>query len=177
MVTPFERFSRILQNDSHTGGLKPTQWEALRFLGRANRFSRNPGSVTSYLGLTKGTVSQTLNSLTAKGLITKTINKVDKRAVVLSLTKKGQKLLADDPIRLIEKSIQKLPPEDRDAVSTGVEKLIGLMLKERMSKPFGLCNSCQHFARNHESGKPHFCQLLKQPLCDEDRTKICVEQS
>ncbi|HIP78057.1 MAG TPA: MarR family transcriptional regulator, partial [Kiloniellaceae bacterium] len=54
-----ERLARVLQNEAHSEGLKPTQWEALRYLSRANRFSRTPSGVTAYLGMTKGTVSQT----------------------------------------------------------------------------------------------------------------------
>ena len=42
MPVLLERLARVLQNEAHTGGLKPTQWEALRYLARANRFSRTP---------------------------------------------------------------------------------------------------------------------------------------
>jgi predicted transcriptional regulator len=44
-------------------GLNPAQWEALRFLARANRFSRSPAAVADYLASTRGTVSQTLIAL------------------------------------------------------------------------------------------------------------------
>ena len=42
-----ERLARVLQNDGHCDGLKPTQWEVLRYLSRANRFSCTPGAVTA----------------------------------------------------------------------------------------------------------------------------------
>lgn len=58
-----ERIGRVLQNDGHSEGLKPTQWEALRYFARANRFSRSPSALTAYLGMTKGTVSQTVGAL------------------------------------------------------------------------------------------------------------------
>ena len=33
-----ERLARLVHNDAHVDGLKPTQWESLRYLARANRF-------------------------------------------------------------------------------------------------------------------------------------------
>ncbi|WP_430414101.1 MarR family winged helix-turn-helix transcriptional regulator [Parasphingorhabdus sp.] len=175
-ATLIERLARMLQNESHSSGLKPTQWEILRFIGRANRFSRNPGSVVSYLGLTKGTVSQTLNALVGKGLVQKTVSTADKRAVMLNLTEKGLQLLADDPIREVEKGIEQLSSEDQDAVSSGIEKLVRTMLKERTSRAFGACNSCTYFLRNHESGEPHLCRLLNETLSEDDGQRICIEQ-
>ena len=91
IVALLERLSRVLQNESHAEGLKPTQWEALRYLERANRFSRTPSGLTSYLGMTKGTVSQTLNALERKGLIRKTADKADRRQVHIDLTAKAKK--------------------------------------------------------------------------------------
>ena len=35
-----ERIGRLLSADAHAARLAPVQWEALRYLGRANRFSR-----------------------------------------------------------------------------------------------------------------------------------------
>ena len=55
-----ERLGRLLQTEEQETGLNPAQWQALRFLGRANRFSRTPATVADYLGSTRGTVSQTL---------------------------------------------------------------------------------------------------------------------
>ena len=79
-----ERIGRLLSTDAHAGGLLPVQWEALRYLGRANRFSRTPAALTAYLGLTKGTVSQTVHVLEAKGLVTKQVDPADRRGRRLS---------------------------------------------------------------------------------------------
>ena len=58
-----ERLSRLVGQTGHAHGMKPAQWDALRYLARANRFSRTPGALTAYLGATKGTVSQTVIAL------------------------------------------------------------------------------------------------------------------
>nr|MBA3613554.1 MarR family transcriptional regulator [Nitrospirales bacterium] len=41
-------------------GLQPVQMEALTYLTQCNRYSNTPQAVAEYLGLTKGTVSQSL---------------------------------------------------------------------------------------------------------------------
>ena len=62
-----DRLSRAMQRAQYAGGLNPAQWEALRYIARANRYSRSPSAVAEYLGATKGTVSQTLKALEHKG--------------------------------------------------------------------------------------------------------------
>ena len=66
IMWPLERLARIMRAREHEGGLNPAQWEALRYLSRANRFSDSPGALTRYLGATKGTISQTLMALERK---------------------------------------------------------------------------------------------------------------
>ena len=50
-------------------GLQPVHLEAMLFLNQANRFSNTPQSLAEFLGLTKGTVSQSLLLLDRRGLI------------------------------------------------------------------------------------------------------------
>ena len=54
-----ERLGRLTTTEAHAEGLLPVQWEVLRYLDRANRYSRTAVALTAYLGITKGTVSQT----------------------------------------------------------------------------------------------------------------------
>lgn len=171
-----ERLSRLIHNDAHEGGLKPTQWEALRFLARANRVSRSPGALTGFLGVTKGTVSQTLQALERKGLIEKTTADGDRRGVKLDLTDAGRALLADDPLGDLDASLAAMPPEARDALNVALGSLLKDMLARRGGRAFGVCRTCRHFRRDHGQGAPHFCALLDAPLSPEDSEQICVEQ-
>ena len=84
IVWPLERLARVMRAREHEGGLNPAQWEALRYLNRANRFSNSPGALTRYLGATKGTISQTLMALERKGFIAKAERPGEKRSVSLS---------------------------------------------------------------------------------------------
>jgi len=171
-----ERLARILHNDAYRDGLKPTQWEALRYLARANRFSRSPGAVTAYLGMTKGTVSQTLNALERKALITKTTDPADRRNIHIEITSAGRKVLQRDPIAELDSAIGDLGTTDKAFLSGRLETVLSAMLHERGGRPFGACKTCRYFERRAPKGKPHFCALLREPLSDADGETICVEQ-
>lgn len=171
-----ERLARILQNETHAGGLKPTQWEALRYLARANRFSRNPSALTAYLGTTKGTVSQTLNALERKGLLTKKTDPADRRQVDIDLTKKARHLLDEDPIHLLTDATASLPAGEQAGLTDGLRTVLEEALRRRGGRPFGVCRSCRFFRADDSQGAPHRCGLLDVPLSDSDSRQICVEQ-
>ena len=171
-----ERLGRVLQNDAHRDGLKPTQWEALRYLARANRFSRSPGAVTAYLGMTKGTVSQTLTALESKGLIQKTSDSADRRNIHIDLTPAGRKALKLDPLRDLQKAVDQMSGRDQIALGGLLETLLLSMLHDRGGRPFGACKTCGHFKRSAPQGRPHFCGLLEEPLSKTDSEHICIEQ-
>ena len=171
-----ERLSRLLQNDAYTHGLNPTQWEALRYLARANRFSRSPGALTAYLGVTKGTVSQTLQALERKDLIQKRASDTDRRSVKLDLTPAGAALLKEDPLKTLETAMEAMPPHSRDGLGAWLESLLKALITRRGGRAFGACKTCQYFQPRHDQGTPHFCSLLTEPLSAPDSEKICVEQ-
>jgi DNA-binding MarR family transcriptional regulator len=170
-----DRLSRIALNAGHAKGLKPAQWEALRYLASANRFSATPGALTLWLGSTKGTVSQTVMSLEKRGLVAKTAGD-DRRSVRLTLTQAGVEMLMDDGLSKIYSGVGTLDPAIKSAVTAALSRLVAALLKSNGSRPFGVCQSCKHFARFHAQGAPYFCQFFKQPLAGDDAQKICVEQ-
>lgn len=171
-----ERLARVVQNETHSEGLKPTQWEALRYLARANRFSRTPSGLTAYLGMTKGTVSQTLNALERKGLAVKEIDPTDRRQVYIDLTAKGAQLLERDPIESLVKSALRMPGDERRILAESLESLLKETLRCRGGLPFGVCKTCRYFKANDPEGAPHRCSLLDAPLSKNDSKSICVEQ-
>src|SRR5690554_832212 len=92
-----ERLAHLLHAETRriaaAHGLAPVHVEALGYLARCNRYSDTPGAVTEYLGLTKGTVSQTLALLESRGLVRKRPDSRDGRRVHLELTGSGRRLL------------------------------------------------------------------------------------
>lgn len=171
-----ERFSRLVASDGQAMGLKPVQWAALRYFSRANRFSRTPGALATYLNSTKGTVSQTVMVLERKGLISKRTDSHDKRSVRIAITEAGSQLLANDPLHRLREAISILPAESTRQLTTDLEQLLRARLAIDGGRAFGICGECRHFRPNDPHGAPHRCALLDEPLAASDAGKICVEQ-
>ncbi len=175
-ISLLARLSRLINHEGHAVGLKPAQWDALRYLAQANKFSRSPSALTAYLGATKGTISQTLMSLEKKGLVEKTQDPNDKRSVGLDLTTAGKALAKEDALRPFANVIEVLPVEDQKDIEEALEKLLRAKLRSEGNRPFGICKSCRHFRKNTPSGEPHYCSLLNEPLSELGSEKICLEQ-
>lgn len=175
-VEMVERLARIVAQDGHAHGLKPAQWEALRYLARANRFSRTPGALTAYLGATKGTVSQTLMSLERAGLVAKSTHPDDRRSVRLELTREGAALLERDALVAMSQAVTALPADTHAALETGLTGLLKARLALSGGRPFGICRDCRHFSAGTHGAGVHYCRLLDEPLTEVDAGNICVEQ-
>ncbi|HRK67172.1 MAG: MarR family transcriptional regulator [Hyphomonadaceae bacterium BRH_c29] len=171
-----ERLGRLLRAGDHAAGLNPAQAEALRYLARANRFSRTPAALAEYLGSTRGTVSQTLLALEAKGMIERKANARDGRSIMLEVTPSGMEFIGDDPVRMLSRTIDAGGAASR--LADDLEAGLRAFLVERGGRAFGACHTCRHFRLNQRSGnQPHHCALLDEPLREGDKMMICLEQS
>jgi DNA-binding MarR family transcriptional regulator len=147
----------------------------LRYLNRANRFSRNPAALAAYLGATRGTVSQTLMALESKGLVTKETDARDRRSVRLALTEAGTARLAGDASVDFAKAAA--ATGDGAALGDALQRVLASALTQRGGRAFGICETCRHFKQDvHTGSLPHHCALLNEPLAEPDAAAICVEQ-
>ncbi|MCL4676047.1 MAG: MarR family transcriptional regulator, partial [Pararhodobacter sp.] len=150
--------------------LNPAQRAALDYLARANRFSRSPSHVADYLGTTRGTVSQTLKSLTRKGLVAEQRSDQDRRWISYQLTDAGRDAAAKTSPLL--SALDEMPQEERAAIAAAMEGLLRTALRLNGSKPFGLCKTCRHFTAREAGG---YCALLQVALCPSEIEQICHE--
>lgn len=173
-----ERLSNLLRAEERsTGlpdGLQPVHLQALAYLARCNRYSNTPAGVTEYLGLTKGTVSQTLNLLEARGWVVKSPSLTDKRVVHLQLTPEGrQRLQALWPPAQVDAALQWLSPAQQLQLHTALADLLRALQQSQEGRSFGVCHSCRHFQRE---GPGQFrCGLTQEPLSTDDSQLICRE--
>ncbi|MEO1034957.1 MAG: MarR family winged helix-turn-helix transcriptional regulator [Pseudomonadota bacterium] len=172
-----ERLGRLGRSGRGEDAMNPVQWESLAYFARANRFSRSPGALTEYLGATKGTVSQTINSLERKGLVRKRVAAEDRRAISVDLTRSGEKMLAAKLPSAVDDALAGLSAVERRQLGRSLEKVLSGALQRRDMQHFGLCRTCRFFQRNHADGDPHRCGLLEEPLRDSDAELICREQT
>ncbi|MBN8607181.1 MAG: MarR family transcriptional regulator [Caulobacterales bacterium] len=173
-----ERLARLVRAGDHAGGLAPAQWEALRYLARANRFSRTPAALADYLGATRGTVSQTLIALVGKGLVRKSESSRDRRSVELTLTSSGVALLEHEALKDLARDID--ASGEADGLARGLESALHQALVRGGGRAFGVCRTCRHFrpgGRGAKAGKPHHCTLLDEPLADADANLVCFEHT
>jgi DNA-binding MarR family transcriptional regulator len=176
IVWPLERLARLMRAREHEGGLNPAQREALRFLGRANRFSNSPGALTRYLGATKGTVSQTVIALERKGYITKSLRAGGRKTISLALTEKGEAALARDPWSGLAQAAEDLGGKTRRRLGRGLTELLEGELRRSGLASFGVCASCRFFrerGRSDDAKGPHLCMLFEEPLTEDDAGRIC----
>lgn len=168
------RLARLLRARDHSKGLNPAQWEALRYLAIANRFSNTPGALARYLGATKGTVSQTVLSLEKKGLLSKQAKRDDQRQTGLALTEAGQMLLREDGLAPFAHDMEALKPKTRRRFSRAVSDLLAAEIARTGEPSFGLCNTCRYF-REVGNGEASHCMKFSASLSSHDETLICVE--
>jgi DNA-binding MarR family transcriptional regulator len=166
-----ERLARLIRSASQTQGLNAAQWEALRYLARANSFSNSPGALTRYLGATKGTTSQTVLALIKKGTIEKSLRGNDGRSVVLVLTEAGQKILHEDPLLGVEEAIAKLGDKTSKRFSKGLSELLRIEVSRQGEPSFGNCTGCAHATK--DKGEV-WCKVLNVNVSADETQKLCV---
>ena len=178
IVWPMERLARLMRAREHDDdGLHPAQWEALRFLARANRFSDSPGALTRYLGATQGTISQTLMALQRKGYISKAARAGRVKSIRLVLTPQGRAALARDPWARLASAADDLGGKTRRRLHRGLSDLLAQEVVRAGLASFGVCSSCRFFrerGRDGEAGGPHLCMHFEDALTAEDAQRICV---
>lgn len=169
-----ERLARLMRQQGHGKNLVPVQWEALRYLSRANVLSNSPGALARYLSMTKGTVSQTLLSLEKKGLIEKRTRGGDARSVTLILTTQGKAKLAEDGLLPLEKDIESLSDKTRKRLDRALDQMLRAAYQRLDEPSFGGCKTCRYF-REGGSSTSDQCMKVSAALTEEETTLICVE--
>jgi DNA-binding MarR family transcriptional regulator len=148
-------------------GLNPTQVEVLEMLS-----SRAEGVRLSWiarqLGVTAASASDSVASLTAKGLVEKSRASDDGRAVALRLSIAGR-ALANRISQATDFALEAadcLPEPTRNALFTSLLALIGKLQQTDHFPEIRACLTCQHFAANAHPGKTaaHHCRLVNAAL-------------
>ena len=113
-----ENMARVYVSIHYKEGLRPSQWEALRF------FANNPGTPLSEFAKwrksTMGTTSMTVSQLVERGLLTREGG----RNVGIRPTALGKKLLSENPLDAFQRAIETLPAGERRSFRNIMEKII-----------------------------------------------------
>lgn len=165
------RLARLDAASAWEGDLNPSQRAVLGYLSRANRFSRSPSHVASYLGSTRGTVSQTFKSLVQKGYVSEFRSHLDRRTISFDLTDKGRDALIGQSD--LEEALSSLSQTEAASLRTLLEESLLTLITKSGGRGFGICRDCRH---HRQTGQGRTCALLSVPLASEEADQICHEQ-
>jgi len=173
----FERLCNLLRVEARAVcneyDMRPVQLEALDYLTRCNRYSDTPQAVAEFLGLTKGTVSQTLKVLEQKGLLRKHGDSRDRRVVHLEPTARGRRLVERAvPAASLSLGVDKLSNAARQSTVDALRLLLRSVQKANGLRTFAPCHTCR-FNRKREDD--YFCELTREPLAKQDIVLLCRE--
>lgn len=165
-----------LRQEGAQHGLQPAQLQALAYFARANRYSNTPAALTEYLGVTKGTASQTLMVLEGLRLVTKREDKTDRRITRVALTARGRGLLD----RLLPPAVwgranSSLGVAAARQIEEAMAELLRALQVANRSRTFGVCHTCMHLV--HGGGGKFRCGLTGEALDTEDVSLICREHA
>ena len=173
-----ERVGNLLRVEARQAGaehgLQPVQLQALAYFARANRYSDTPAALADYLGVTKGTASQTLMVLAGLGLVSKREDKQDRRVTRVQVTAKGHHLLDKLlPPALWQNASAELSAAAVLRIEDELRRLLRVLQQANQSRTFGVCNTCEHFLR--EGSRKFRCGLTAESLSGEEAQLICRE--
>jgi len=182
IIAGLSKLSLVMRHESWRSagerGLTPTQAQILSILAA----SANPiglKEVARQMAITMGTASEAISALVSKGMVRKAQSASDGRAVVLALTKTGEREAATAagwPTSLTG-AVDALPEPERAGLLRG---LIGMIrtLQEHGAVPTArMCVGCTYFRPNEYPGQPktHHCMFIEAPIGDSDLRIDCGE--
>jgi MarR family transcriptional repressor of emrRAB len=171
-----ERLANLMRAELRRAGseesLQPVHLHSLIYLSKANRYSNTPQALAAYLGLTKGTVSQTLLILDRRGLIERYQDDVDRRVVRLRLSTAGEQLLYESqPALAWQNATRNISPNRiRNATSALREALMTLQ-EDNEGAAFGVCHSCVWCQKL--SQRIHRCGQMGDRLSGPETRRLC----
>ena len=170
--TLINRLTRLDAAEGWNDDLNPTQRDALDYLAKANQFSRSPSHVANYLGTTRGTMSQTLKSLTQKSYLKERRSQIDKRSIAYELTEKGMEVV-EHP-HLILRALDQCSTDMLDQLGTSLLQVLRHAINGNKGRSFGMCNTCDYYKVEKNGG---YCRLLSVALKPFETTQICHEHT
>ncbi|MEM7045648.1 MAG: MarR family transcriptional regulator [Pseudomonadota bacterium] len=116
--------ARRVEAEANASDLKPAQWAALRYLAKAAPSARTNNAFARYHQTTTGTVTLTLKALFEKGLLRREADPDDKRLVRFDVTREGEAMLKNDPLRSLVRAIKGLGAERRAQLTEALTDLL-----------------------------------------------------
>lgn len=178
LVYALERVSQIyrtlLWQTQVQTGLSPIQSQILIFmLFHEDKLLSISGFALEF-SVTKATISDAFKTLEKKGLVCKEKDVVDKRRLVLKLTKEGIALAqkVQEYTKPLDDIFKDLPTQTKSALFGTLIDVLKSLNNKKLLTPLRMCTSCHYFQM--KEGKA-YCNLLESSLNDEEIRLDCPE--
>jgi DNA-binding MarR family transcriptional regulator len=173
------QMARILWFEGAKHGLRDREWMALRFLSRANRFSRTPSALASYVGTTRATASFIIGELERLGYIERTRSAMDKRSVLLSVTQQGKKFLVRDPISVLLEAIAVLDDEAKTRFRDTLRHALDQADAAEQRHHTDVCKRCIFLREDRTTTDSRTiaefsCRLFRAPIAEAEVDLLCT---
>ncbi|MCX7878909.1 MAG: MarR family winged helix-turn-helix transcriptional regulator [Ignavibacteria bacterium] len=159
-----EAFRILLWGESSKTQLSPIQIQILIFLYFHEADKRKVTYISEEFSLSKATVSDSVNTLVRKKLVTKLKDKTDNRACILKLTSRGSKLA--DKLSLfanrLKEPVKGMSVTEKEELYSGLIKIIRNLLDAGIITVHRMCYSCRFYEIRENTGS--YCNLLKMSL-------------
>lgn len=171
--------ARIVWFERTKHGLRDREWMALRFLSRANRFSRTPSALASYVGTTRGTASVLVDELERLGYLERKRSAEDKRSVMLSLTQKGKKILVRDPVNVLVDAIDALDEDGKVRLRDTLRHVLDRSDVAEQKQHTDVCKHCiflreDRISTENRSSAEFTCRLFRAAISSEEIELLCT---
>ncbi len=176
----FERIALVLRADlwsaAGDAGLNPTQAQVLALLA-ARSSGLRPREIADHLAVSAPSIADTLSALERKGLLVRSRDPSDARAVIVRLSDAGRAVggsVAAAASQVTAALATLSPVEQADLLMTQV-KLIRTLQQAGAIPPQRMCVSCRHFRPNahRHHAQPHHCAFVNAPIGDRDLRLDC----
>ena len=174
-----EQVARILWFEGTKHGLRDREWMALRFLSRANRFSRTPSALASYVGTTRGTASFIIGELERLGYLERKRSAQDKRSVMLSVTQQGKKFLLRDPVNVLVEAIAVLEDEAKVSFRDALRHVLDQSDAAEQRHHTDVCKRCiflreDRTTTDNRTTAEFSCRLFRAPIAEAEIDLLCT---
>ena len=171
--------ARILWFEGTKHGMRDREWMALRFLSRANRFSRTPSALASYVGTTRGTASFIIGELERLGYVERKRSTKDKRSVTLSVTQQGKKFLARDPVNGLVEAFAVLGDDSKMRFRDTLRHVLDQADAAEQRHHTDVCKRCiflreDRTASENKSTVEFTCRLFRAPIAEAEIDLLCT---
>jgi DNA-binding MarR family transcriptional regulator len=171
--------ARILWFEGTKHGMRDREWMALRFLSRANRFSRTPSALASYVGTTRGTASFIISELERLGYLERKRSTKDKRSVTLSVTQQGKKFLARDPVNGLVDAIAVLDNDSKVRFRDTLRHVLDQADAAEQRHHTDVCKRCIFLREDRASSEnkttvEFTCRLFRATIAEAEIDLLCT---